>query len=293
MATTTATPPLVRARTRPRRRLPWGRVLLHSTLVGLSLLFVAPFFWMLATALKPPSEVFSYPPTLLPSELRWEVFGQAWRAAPFDRFLINSLLVTGISILAQVASSALVADGFARFRFAGRDALFAVVLAAMLIPWDVTMIPQYMLFKELGWINTLKPLIVPNFFGAPFFIFLLRQFFLTVPVELEEAARLDGANALQIFLLVVLPLAAPVLIVVGIYQLLNAWNDYLGPLIFLNSQNNYTLTLGIAQFKSAFSGQTQIRPLLAITLLACIPPIVAFFLAQRHFMAGVSRTGIK
>lgn len=271
----------------------WERVLLHAVLIFLSLLFVAPFFWMLTTALKPGDEVLIYPPKLIPSELHFEIFREAWTAAPFNRFLFNSVLVTGIDIVAQMFSSAVVAYGFARFRFPGRDVLFAVVLATMMIPWDVTMIPQYMLFNQFGWINTLKPLIVPNFFAAPFFIFLLRQFFLTLPVELEEAARIDGANPFQIFARIIIPLAMPALIVVGVYELLAAWNDYLGPLIFLNSQENYTLTLGIAQFRGVFSGQTQVRPMMAVTLLACIPPIVTFFLAQRYFMEGVARTGIK
>jgi multiple sugar transport system permease protein len=270
-----------------------GRIALHVVLIFLSLLFIAPFFWMLTTALKPAPEVLIYPPRLIPSAWHFETFAEAWGAAPFNRFLFNSVLVTGLSIVAQIFSSAIVAYGFARFRFPGRDILFAVVLATMMIPWDVTMIPQYMLFNKLGWINTLKPLIIPNFFGAPFFIFLLRQFFLTLPFELEEAATIDGANPLQIFLRIILPLSVPALIVVGVYQLLNAWNDYLGPLIFLNSQENYTLTLGIAQFRGVFNGQTQIRPMMAVTLLACIPPIVTFFLAQRYFMEGVARTGIK
>ncbi len=269
------------------------RLLLHVVLIFLSLLFVAPFFWMLTTALKPPAEVLIYPPKLIPSEFHFEIFREAWSAAPFNRFLLNSVLVTSIDIIAQMFSSAVVAYGFARFRFPGRDFLFAVVLATMMIPWDVTMIPQYMLFNELGWINTLKPLIVPNFFGAPFFIFLLRQFFLTLPVELEEAARIDGANPLQIFMRIIIPLAMPALIVVGVYELLAAWNDYLGPLIFLNTQENYTLTLGIAQFRGVFNGQTQVQPMMAVTLIACIPPIVTFFLAQRSFMEGVAKTGIK
>jgi multiple sugar transport system permease protein len=270
-----------------------GRMILHITLIFLSLLFVAPFFWMLTTALKPAAEVLIYPPKLLPSEWHFEIFAEAWQAAPFNRFLFNSVFVTALGIIGQTFSSAVVAYGFARFRFPGRDVLFVVVLATMMIPWDVTMIPQYMLFNKLGWINTLKPLIVPNFFAAPFFIFLLRQFFLTLPTELEEAARIDGANPFQIFARIILPLSVPALIVVGVYQLLNAWNDYLGPLIFLNSQDNYTLTLGIAQFRGVFNGQTQIRPMMAVTLIACIPPVLTFFLAQRYFMEGVARTGIK
>lgn len=270
-----------------------GRATRHALLILCALFFVAPFFWMLSTALKPASEVLVYPPKLIPSSWHPENFVAAWNAAPFGTYLKNSLIVTGLDTVAQVASSAVVAYGFARFRFRGRDALFAVLLASMMIPWDVTMIPRYMEFKGLGWIDTLKPLIVPNFFGGPFFIFLLRQFLLGVPRELDEAARIDGANALQIFLRVIVPLLRPALIVVAVFEVFDAWNDYLGPLIFLNSDTHYTLMLGIAQFHGMFSGQTNIQALMAVTLIACLPPLIGFFFAQRHITEGIATTGIK
>ena len=270
-----------------------GRVAKHAALILCSLFFLAPFLWMLSTAIKPASEVLVYPPRLIPSALRFDNFVAAWNAAPFGTYLKNTLLVTGLDTVAQIASSAVVAYGFARFRFRGRDALFAVLLASMMIPWDVTMIPRYIEFNALGWIDTLKPLIVPNFFGAPFFIFLLRQFLLSIPRELDEAARIDGANALQIFLWVIVPLMRPALIVVGVFEMFDAWNDYLGPLIFLNSDSHYTLMLGIANFHGMFSGQTNIQALMAITLIACIPPLLVFVAAQRHITEGVATTGIK
>ncbi|HVC82414.1 MAG TPA: carbohydrate ABC transporter permease [Chloroflexota bacterium] len=265
----------------------------HALLILCSLFFLGPFFWMLTTALKPAREVLVYPPILIPSSLHFENFSAAWNAAAFGTYLKNSLTVAGLDTVAQIISSALVAYGFARFRFRGRDALFAILLASMMIPWDVTMIPRYIEFKAFGWIDTLKPLIVPNFFGGPFFIFLLRQFLLGVPRELDEAARIDGANALTTFLLVIVPLLRPALIVVGVFEFFDAWNDYLGPLIFLNSDANYTLMLGIAQFHGMFTGQTNVQPLMAVTLIACIPPLIGFFLAQRHITQGIATTGIK
>ena len=272
---------------------PAGRLAKHALLALCALFFIAPFLWMLSTALKPASEVLVYPPRLIPSALHFDNFVAAWNAAPFGTYLKNTLLVTGLDTVGQIISSAVVAYGFARFRFRGRDALFAVLLASMMIPWDVTMIPRYIEFNALGWIDTLKPLIVPNFFGAPFFIFLLRQFLLGIPKELDEAARIDGANALEIFLWVIVPLMRPALIVVGVFEMFDAWNDYLGPLIFLNSDSHDTLMLGIANFHGMFSGQTNIQALMAITLIACIPPLIAFFAAQRHITEGVATTGIK
>jgi len=184
-----------------------------------------------------------------------------------------------------------VAYGFARFDFKGRNALFMVVLGSMMIPWDVTMIPLYMEFNALGWINTLKPLIVPNFFAAPFFIFLLRQFIMSIPRELDEAARMDGANAWQIYWRIHLPLMAPALVLVGTFQFLGSWNDYLGPLIFLNDQSLYTLPLGLAQFKGLHSNN--VTAIAAMTVLLCLAPLILFFLAQRHIMDGATSAAVK
>lgn len=196
-----------------------------------------------------------------------------------------------MATLGQIVSSSLVAYGFARFTFKGRDFLFMVLLATMMIPWEVTMIPLYMEFNFLGWINTLKPLIVPAWFGAPFYIFLMRQFIMGIPKELDEAARIDGANSFQIFYKIYLPLMKPVLILVGVFSMLNCWNDYLGPLVFLNDQSKYTLTLGLAQFKGMFG--VDMEGIMAITFLISIPPLVLFFAAQRYIVEDVSKSGVK
>ncbi len=166
-----------------------------------------------------------------------------------------------------------------------------ILLASMMIPWEVTMIPQYMEFNYLGWINTLKPLIIPAWFGSAFFIFLLRQFIMGIPVELEEAARIDGANPIQIFIRLIVPLMTPALILVGVFHFLSSWNDYLGPLIFLNDQSKYTLTLGLSQFRGMFG--VDMVSIMAVTFLICLPPLALFFFAQRYIVGGIATTGIK
>lgn len=260
-------------------------------LIFFSVLFLAPFFWMLSTAVKPETELFVYPPEWIPSIFSWENFSNAWTAQPFTLFLKNSLIVVILSTFGQMFSSALIAFGFARFDFKGRNFLFMIVLGTMMIPWDVTMIPLYIEFNAFGWINTLKPLIVPSFFGAPFFIFLLRQFIMSIPKELDEAARMDGANSWQIFWKIHIPLMIPALILVGTFQFINSWNDYLGPLIFLNDQSLYTLTLGLAQFKGLH--ETDITSIMAITSIICIPPLLLFFFAQKYIMEGTTSAAVK
>ncbi|NRS46466.1 carbohydrate ABC transporter permease [Brevibacillus sp. HB2.2] len=272
----------------PNRVYKW---MIHSVLFFFSFLFLAPFIWMFLTAVKSPQEAFVYPPVWFPSEFHFSNFLEAWNKLPFTTFLLNSVIVTGLGVIGQLLASSLVAYGFARFDFKGRDMLFMILLASMMIPWDVTAIPQYIEFNALGWIDTLLPLIVPTWFGSPFFIFLFRQYLLTIPKELEDAARIDGANSLQIYLKIILPLMSPVLVVGGVYQMINSWNDYLGPLIFLNDQSKYTLTLGLMQFKGMFD--VDVISVMATTLLICVPPIFVFFLAQRYIMDGASTTGFK
>ena len=266
-------------------------LLIYVLLIFCSLLFLAPFYWMFSTSVKPSNEVFLFPPKWIPSHFKFENFWNAWQLQPFGMCLKNSLIVVGMTTVAQVFSSSLIAYGFARFDFKGKNFLFMIVLATMMIPWDVTMIPLYMEFNLFGWINTLKPLIVPSFFGSGFFIFMLRQFLLGIPKELDEAARIDGANAFQIYWKIYLPLMKPALILVAIFNILNTWNDYLGPLVFLNDQSKYTLTLGLAQFKGVFGVDT--TAIMAITTLICIPPVLIFFIAQKHIVEGVSSTGLK
>lgn len=267
------------------------KTVVYALLIALSLLFAAPLFWAVTTSLKSPTELYLFPPKWLPSVWKFSNFADAWQAQPFTLFLKNTLIVTILSTLGQLLSCALVAFGFARFKFKGKNALFLILLATMMIPWEVTMIPQYMEFNYLGWINTLKPLIVPSWFGSAYFIFLLRQFILTLPRELDEAATIDGASSIGIFFRIIVPLMTPALILVGVFQILNCWNDYLGPLIFLNDQSKYTLTLGLSQFKGMYG--VDMQSIMAITCLISIPPLLLFFFAQKYIVGGLASTGIK
>ena len=264
---------------------------IYFLLIFFSLLFLAPFFWMLSTSVKSPEELYLFPPKWIPSTFEWRNFKEAWMSQPFNQFFINTVIVTGMSTIGQLLSSSLVAYGFARFKFKGRDFLFIVLLSSMMIPWEVTMIPQYMEFNYLGWINTLKPLFVPSWFGAPFYIFLMRQFIMSIPKELDEAARMDGANPFQIYYKIYLPLMKPSLILVAVFNILTCWNDYLGPLVFLNDQSKYTLTLGLAQFKGMFG--VDMEGIMAVTFLISIPPLILFFFAQRYIIEDTSRSGVK
>jgi multiple sugar transport system permease protein len=267
------------------------RALTYGTLIFLSALFIMPFYWTLITAVKGVSELYQYPPVFWPSDWHWENFATAWFKQPFDIYLKNSLIVVVLSTFGQLLSSSLVAFGFARFKFKGRDAIFILLLSTMMIPWDVKMIPLYMEFNMLGWINTLKPLIVPAYFADAFFVFLLRQYIMTVPIEIDEAARMDGANSWQIYWRIHLPLMMPALVLVGTFHFMNAWNDYLGPLIYLNDQSKYTLTLGLSMFKGLH--ETDITSIAAITVVLCIPPLILFFFAQRYIMDGASGSSVK
>ncbi|WP_163101090.1 carbohydrate ABC transporter permease [Peribacillus alkalitolerans] len=274
---------------RLKSRLSNGSI--YVLLIFLSLLFLAPFLWMVTTSLKSPDELYLFPPKWLPSSWHFENFAKAWNSQPFNLFLVNSVIVTILTTLGQIISSTLVAYGFARFTFKGRDFLFIVLLATMMIPWEVTMIPLYMEFNFLGWINTLKPLIVPSWFGSAFYIFLLRQFIMSIPKELDEAARMDGANAFQIYYRIHLPLMWPIIVLIAVFNFLSSWNDYLGPLIFLNDQSKYTLTLGLAQFKGMFD--VDMEGIMAVTFLISIPPLLLFFFAQKYIVNGVSSSGLK
>lgn len=267
------------------------KVITYTLLILCSLLFIAPLFWAITTALKSQQELYLFPPKWFPSVWRFSNFAEAWSIQPFNLFLKNTVIVTLLSTLGQLISCTLVAYGFARFQFKGRDALFLIVLATMMIPWEVTMIPQYMEFNYLGWINTLKPLIVPSWFGSAYFIFLLRQFIMTLPKELDEAATIDGAGKMTVLLRIIVPLMGPSLILVAVFHMMSCWNDYLGPLIFLNDQTKYTLTLGLSQFKGMHG--VDMQSIMAITCLISIPPLAVFFFAQRFIVGGIATTGIK
>jgi multiple sugar transport system permease protein len=263
-----------------------SKIIIYILLTIVAIYFLFPFIYMILTTFKTEAEANVYPPTLFPEQWRFSNYIDAWKSQEFGKYFMNSVVVTSLSCLGQVISASLVAYGFARFNFKGRDKLFIILLATMMIPWDVTMIPMYMEFNLFGWINTLKPLIIPSFFGSAYYIFLMRQFLMGVPKDFEEAARIDGANAFQIYLKIFVPIMKPQLILIGVLNMLAAWNDYLGPLIFLQDRSKYTLALGLASFKGVHG--TQIIPMLCITVIMIIPPVIAFISAQKYIVEGTS-----
>jgi ABC-type glycerol-3-phosphate transport system permease component len=254
-----------------------------------------PFAWMLSSSLKDLGSVYLFPPQWIPKPLIWENYVDVWMAAPFLRFFLNTSLITLSRIIGAIFSCSLVAFGFARLRAPGRNVLFLVVLSTMMVPFHVTMIPLYLIFNSLKWIDTFRPLIVPYFFGTAFYIFLLRQFFMGIPLEMDDSARIDGCSLLGIYWRIVLPMAVPALAAVSIFTFMWSWNEFIGPLIYLQSTEKYTLSLGLNFFRSAGSGYgvTEWNLLMAASIIVLLPCIVVFFLAQRTFIQGVVVSGVK
>jgi multiple sugar transport system permease protein len=272
------------------RRL--GDLPLYLALFGLSALFCVPFVWLVLTSLKPPSEVFS--DNLFPSTWTWKNYTDVFDQAPIAKWMLNTFIVAVLGVTAVVFSSSLVAYGFARLRFPGRTKLFALVIATYLLPGSVTLIPTFLIWNELGAVNTLWPLWAGNLFGSAFYIFMLRQFLLTIPQDLVDSARIDGASFFRIYWNIMLPLIRPALVAVAIFEFNAKWNDFMTPLIYLNNPNRYTLALGLANFKSDFQELgTQWSLLMAASVIFTIPMVVVFFVFQRYFMEGVAHTGIK
>ena len=273
-----------------RRRITLAFV--YLALVAGAVVILAPFVWMLSTALKVPGTEFIYPPQLFTRPLRWNNFSEGWGALPFTRWFFNTSAITMLSVTGAVISSSLVAYGFARLEFPGRTILFVILLSTMMLPFHVRLIPMFITFRYLGWIDTYLPLVVPFFFGGvPFFIFLVRQFFLTIPLEMEDAAAIDGAGVFTTFLRIILPLSRPVLGVVGVFAFIRVWNDFLEPLIYIHSMDKMTLSLGLRFFQAQdFTDWTR---LMAVSIVVLVPSLVLFFVAQKYYIHGVVTTGIK
>lgn len=263
----------------------------HAVLVGLGVVFIFPIFWMVATSLKSSGQVFDLPPVLLPSPIDFGNYPSAMGFAPFGRYFLNSLLYCVGSTVGVVLSCSVVAYGFACLRWRGRDTLFIIVLSALMLPFLVTMIPLFVLFKYLGLDGTLWPLIIPYFFGSSAFgIFLLRQFFRTVPEPLREAARIDGASELWILARVVVPLSRSALASLALFQFIYAWNDFLGPLIYVDKPGYFTVSIGLQQFLTSHGAQWNL--LMAAAAVATAPIVVLFFLTQKTFIRGVTFSGL-
>ena len=278
---------------RRRHRL---SLLLYAPALLLAALFMGPFLWTVGSAFKHPTEIYVFPPLLWPEEMQWRNWLEVWIQVPFARYVRNSVQVTGLAVAGQVLSTTLVAYGFARYRFPGRDFLFMVVLSTMILPFEVLLIPQFLIFRTLGWLDSYLPLIVPFFLGAgPFFIFLMRQFFLTIPLDLDESARLDGASSWRILWSIILPLSLPGLATVAIFSFLTHWDSFLGPLIYLNTMEKYTLPLGLRFFQlvADAGGAPREHLLMAASLTVSLPGLALFVLAQKYFVQGIVLSGIK
>ncbi len=272
------------------------RLLVHLALLALCVPAILPFLWMLSTSLKPESEVYVQSAqttlrSLVPHHPSLSNYPAALSTVPFATYLVNSLGLGLTTALGAVLSSAVVAYGFARLRFKGRDFLFGAMVATLALPGQVTQIPQFAIFRALGWYGTYLPLVVPAFLASPFFVFLMTQFFRTLPEETAESARLDGAGDWTIFTRIVFPLAKPALATCALFQFLGSWNDFMGPLLYINDPSKYTLAYGLQQFYSSYGGKW--GQLMAGSVLFTLPIIVLFFFAQKTFIQGIATTGGK
>jgi multiple sugar transport system permease protein len=267
------------------------KVVVHVLLIVVGACFLSPFLWMISTSLKANSELFLWPPVWIPSVMEWSNYPKALDYIPFFKYLSNTLIIAGLSTLAVLFSCPLVAYSIARIPWKGAKLLFAVTLMVMMLPYQVTMIPIFIAFTKFGWVGTNIPLWLPAFFGAPFFIFLLRQFFMGLPKELEDAARIDGASELRIYWQIMLPLCRPALLTIALFQFMGSWTDYQGPLIYLSDENQYTLMLGIQAFKSQHGAEWQM--MMATLVMITLPIIVLYFIVQKAFIRGITFSGIK
>jgi ABC-type glycerol-3-phosphate transport system permease component len=270
----------------------WGRAIIWLFLLAGSVLMLMPFLWMVSSSLKLETRVFEFPPQIIPNPARFMNYVDALIYKPFHLYLRNTMVIVILNEIAILLSASYCAYGFARVRFPGRDFWFAVVLATMMLPSVVTMVPTFVIFSRLKWLDTYLPLTFPYFFGGEAFnIFLLRQFFRSIPEELADAARIDGCTEHQIYWSLFLPLAKPALTTVAIFTFLNAWNDFMGPLLYLNTPENFTVSLGLATFRSVM--RTRWDLLMAATTAMTLPVIILFFAGQRYFVKGVVLTGLK
>ncbi|MBI9048908.1 MAG: carbohydrate ABC transporter permease [Anaerolineaceae bacterium] len=269
------------------RRKIWS----YLVLISIAIVIGVPFYWMLATALRSPDQILQLPPSWIPNPISFENFPKVFEEIPFARFIGNTFVLEFWNILGQLFATTLVAYGFSRFRFPGRDVLFLILLATLMIPNTITLVPQFVMFAKLGLTNSYLPLILPSFAGSPYLIFLMRQYMLTIPLEYDEAALLDGANRIQVLWHVILPLCVPALVLVTVFTFVDVWNDFLRPLVYINDPQKFTVSIGLAFFQGAKF--TAWEMLMAGSLIAMLPPAILFFITQKRLMGGISMTGRK
>jgi ABC-type glycerol-3-phosphate transport system permease component len=269
-----------------------AKAAIYLTLIACSVLVLLPFLWMVSTSLKRPGTEFTMPIQWIPNPPRWDNYPTAWNVLPFNRWTVNTVTIAVLATVGHLLSSARIAFGFARIRFPGRDALFMLVLATMMLPYPSTLVPLFILYKNLGWLDTYLPLVVPSYLGVnAFYIFLLRQFFRTVPTDLDDAARVDGCNTFGVFWHIAVPLVRPALGVLVVFSFLQHWNEFLGPLIYLSSPENFTLAIGLRYFQTQYRVEWTL--LMAASLIVLAPCIAVFLIAQKHYIQGIVVSGVK
>ena len=281
-----------------QRRAAWARrtlrpALIYAVLLCGMLFTLLPFLWMLSSAFKISEEITTYPPTLVPHTATLDNFSVVLTKVQFPRFFLNSFIICALTITGHLVSGSLAAFGFARLRFPGRNALFMLLLSTLIIPFYAYMIPRFVIIRALGLYDTLIAVVLPYMFGGPFYIFLMRQYFMSLPMELDDAARIDGCSSFGIYWRILLPLARPALATVAVLEFIAAWKSFLEPLIYLSNPNNYTVALGLTLFRSGFGGQVQWGPLMAATTLSALPPLIVCFAMQKHLVGGIAGTGLK
>lgn len=271
---------------------PLRKSLAHLVLLLGSIAMVLPFLWMVSTSLKDQPQTFAFPPTLLPAPFVWENYATVFQIMPFARYLFNSLLISIVATGGTLLSCAMGGFAVSRLRWPGRNLVFTILLSTLMIPYHVTMIPVFVIMNRLGWIDTYLPLTVPSFLGNAFGIFLMRQFFLTLPGELVDAGRIDGASLNRVFWQLFLPLAKPALATLGVFTFMGAWNDLLSPLIYLNSMDKYTVSIALTFFRGQY-GETHWPTLMAASLISVLPLMLLYVLSQKYFIQGIATTGLK
>jgi len=273
-----------------RERIVKNSILYFIYITG-SIVLLIPLFWMVSTSLKTPAQIFKYPIIWIPHPIVWRNYVDAFLAIPFLKYVGNTVFIAFTSIIGDLLSCSLVAYSFARLRYPGRDFFFMLMLSTLMIPSSVTMIPQFLLYKWFHLIDTYVPLILPAYLAYPMWVFLIRQFFMTVPFEYDDAAKIDGCGYLSIYWKILMPQIKPALIAVAIFSFMAHWNNFMGPLIYLNSQDKYPLALGLRLFQGLY--MTKWELVMAASTMALIPPLLIFFIAQRYFIQGVVITGLK
>lgn len=264
----------------------------YTTLIIISFICLVPFYWMIRSSFMDMSQIFTMPPVWIPDPIKFSNYKEALTMLPFAKYFVNTLIVVILTVSGTVITSSLCAYSFSRINWKGRDKVFGILLTAMMIPFAVTLIPTFIGWQKLGFINTYAPLVAPAWFGGGVFnVFLLRQFFKTIPKELDEAAIVDGAGHFTIYSKIILPLSKPSLIVVGLFSFMASWNDFLGPLVYLNDGEKFTLSLGLMQFQGMYTAQWQY--MMAASSVVVIPTVVIFFMGQKYFIEGISMTGMK